>query len=211
MHTQWGSLKANLRFICAAVLIVVVGPSALAAKLDAMAFKFTFQESCTAGGRGTFTSDGDIRQPASLGFTHVAGTLTFDPRNATVAQTDEAVFQFAPSFDPSNPQGSYPVLTFKSTCTGSFQLLDDLSFTINDQVCSSVGQNGPPTNMTTTIRGIKYKGQFAPDFLSFVAYTPGLNFETGADPNGFVFERYCGRTVQGVRRSSGDTSGPRPF
>jgi hypothetical protein len=211
MRKYWANSKASLTFISAA--LVIMSQPALAAKPEVMLFKFTLQESCTSGARGTFTGDGDITQPAGLGFSHVAGTLTFDAQNGTVLETDEAVFQFPPGFDPGKPsgtpQGIYPVLTFISRCTGSFRLLDDLSFTINDQVCTPVGQNGPPTNVTTTLRGMKLKGQFAADLQSVVGWSLGLSLELGSDTAGNQFERYCGKTMQGVRVPN--TSGPRPF
>ena len=206
MRKQWKQYRANSYVLLGALVsLVTLSQPALAAKPDVMVFKFTLQESCTAGPPGTFTADGDIMKPAGLGFSHVAGTITFDPKNAKVSTSDEAVFQFPPGFDfgkpEGTPQGIYPVLTFKGTCTGFFQFFEDLSFTVQDQICMPVGQNGPPTGVTTTISGMKLKGQFAPDFQSFVGSSLGLTLELGIDSNGNRFERYCGKTVQGVRTS----------
>jgi hypothetical protein len=186
------------------VWLVGIGQAAFAENAnEVMMFHFTLQESCTSGPPGTFTPDGDIMKPAGLGFSHVAGRITFDAKNARVAQTDEAVFQFPPGFDFSKPegtpQGAYPFLAFKGSCSGFFRLADDLSFTIQDGVCTPVGQNGPPTDVTTTITGMKLKGQFAADLQSFVGSSLGLNLELGVDSKGNRFERYCGKTIQGVR------------
>jgi len=186
------------------VWLVGLGHTAFAARpLDVMTFQFTLQEACTSGPPGTFTPDGDIKRPAGIGFSHVAGTITFDPNNARVSQTDEAVFQFPPFFDfnipEGTPQGLYPFLVFKTTCSGFFQLADDLSFTIQDGVCSPIGQNGPPSGVTTTLTRLKLKGQFAADLQTFVGSSLELNLEHGADTAGNEFERYCGKTMQGVR------------
>ena len=204
MRTHRGNFKTTLSFIFG-TLVVVTQPAALAGKPDVMVFKFTLQEACTSGPRGTFAADGRATQPTGIGFSHVAGTVTIDARNGRFSQIDEAVFQ--------SPQGIYPVLTFKGKCTGSFELLDDLTFTITDQVCTPVGQNGPPSGVTTTITGMKFKGQFAPDFQSFVGSSLGLTLELGSDSNGNQFERLCGKTAQGVRTSKkwDDPIGPRPW
>ena len=141
--------------------------------------------------------------------------MTFDATNGTVSEIDEAVYQFPPGFDPNkvpNAQGIYPVLTFRGTCSGSFQLLQDLSFTVHDQTCMPVGQNGPTKNVTTTIKGMKLTGQFSADLQSFIGSSLGLTLELGTDSNGFQFQRYCGKTAQGVRiPKDSNTTGPRPF
>lgn len=205
MGNKWENFRIRQCVVLGTfVWLFGLGQAVLAARpIDVMIFQFTLQEACTSGPPGTFTADGDIKKPAGLGFSHVAGTITFDPMNARVSETDEAVFQFPPGFDFSipegTPQGIYPFLVFKSTCSGFLQVADDLSFTIQDSVCIPIGQNGPPKDVTTTLTGLRLKGQFAADLQSFVGASLELNLEHGADSNGNEFERFCGKTMQGVR------------
>jgi len=185
------------------ILTVLAGNAWAARPADVMSFHFTLQESCTGGPPGTFTPDGDIMKPAFLGFAHVAGTITFDPRTGTFSQTDEAVFQFPPFFNfeipEGTPQGIYPFLVFQGGCTGQFRLNDDLSFTLEDITCRTESKNSPSSGGISTITGMSAKGQFAADYQSFVTSSLRLVIEPGNDAYGNQFERLCAKTSQGVR------------
>jgi len=185
-------------------------PHASAAKVDdVMSFQFTLEEICMGGPPGTLMLDGDITKPVNLGFAHVAGILTFDIRNSKVWETSEAVFQFQPGFDPSKegaPQGSYPFQTYKVAGSGSFNLIDELTFSVRDHTFTSVGQN---IRNTTVISGNVFKGHFASDYQSFVGESLGLTPSFGTGLNGERFERLCAKSLHGARTFAG--AGHRTF
>lgn len=193
--------KHLLELFCIAGFLQSAG--FVAAQSTPLVFSYVSHESCISGPVGTFTPDGDILFPSSMGFSQVAGTISFDPATRTAIDTFESMFQFQPWFigEPGVQQGIYPVRRYVGQCPYNVQLTGGSSFTLEvaEPGCTIQGLSGPDLNQTIVISGGRGKGQFGPNLETYNGHSLDFVIERGSSTDGSTWERICQRSATGVR------------
>ena len=179
---------------------------------DPMTFSWTAQEVCLGGDRGSFTPDGDVTNGVNQIPAVGSGKIVFYPARSTAVDEGSWMY-FLPVFLPGLPPGApripqnlFPVRTSAGQCIWTYQTGEDGSWTLElpRAGCTSKDTSGPNAGVPVVFtNGPKINGQFAKDMESFVAHRTGLVLEDGVDGNGFMFERFCIRTIHGVRVPQG--------
>jgi len=195
MSAAWKSI--------AFVTMMASALSAVSARADAIAFRYTAHDSCLGGGPGTFTFDGNVTQPYGMFPAIGTGVITFDFGSHTASDVNNSwQYQFLPS-PPGFPLNAYPAKQATGSCNYILRLGPDLSFTLQEPStgCTSQDTTGPNAgsdNTVTFTNAPKTQGQFSADMQSFVATLVTVGVETATSRNG-PSERICMREWHGVR------------